>query len=166
LFSAKHPEYHLVIAGPRGWKCAKVFKKISLNKKIIYRDFITEDEKQQLYRAAAMFVFPSFYEGFGFPPLEAMAAGCPVITAPNSSLTEICGSAALYANPLDISEMAETMTELTNPKTAQTFSRLGLEQVKNFNWQTTARQYLELFNSQNKKHPNAMSADVGAEREA
>jgi len=92
----------LVIAGSNGWKYKKIYKyylKSRKKDKIIFTGYVKPHEKIYLYNLARLFIYPSFYEGFGFPPLEAAACGCPVITSLGSSLGEICNDSALIIDP-------------------------------------------------------------------
>jgi glycosyltransferase involved in cell wall biosynthesis len=99
-----------------------------------------------LYRNAALFVYPSLYEGFGFPPLEAMSLGCPVLANRTSSLPEICGEAAFYFKSQDPAELADALTAtLADEDGLREKRRLGYEQVKLYDWSTTARRTLEIY---------------------
>lgn len=143
------PEYSLVIAGGRGWLYQKIYKlaeKSKFKEHIKFINYIKPEDRFSLYRLASLFVWPSFYEGFGFPPLEAMANGCPVISSFNSSLPEVLGQAALLVDPYNIKEIAKAMKLLLedNPL-RQKLIHQGYEQVKKFNWQETAKQMLDVF---------------------
>jgi glycosyltransferase involved in cell wall biosynthesis len=99
-----------------------------------------------LYRNAALFVYPSLYEGFGFPPLEAMSLGCPVLANRTSSLPEICGDAAFYFQSQDPAELADALTAtLEDGDGLREKRRLGYEQVRLYDWSTTARRTLEVY---------------------
>ncbi|MBI5077020.1 glycosyltransferase family 4 protein [Candidatus Falkowbacteria bacterium] len=147
LFYRQHPEYNLVIAGKRGWKCAEIEKDIARTPNVLCVHFIKDAEKRYFYNAATMFIYPSYYEGFGFPPLEAMACGCPTIISNNSSLTEICGSAALLINPFDVNDLVRAMNEMLIPEVAQSYRAKGIERARQFNWYTTAQKLLNVFNA-------------------
>jgi len=93
-------------------------------------------------------VFPSFYEGFGLPVLEAMACGCPVVTANNSSLPEVGGDAAEYCDANEIDSIANVMRNVLNNRTLrEQMSRRGLEQAARFSWRATAEQTLGVYRS-------------------
>ena len=93
----------------------------------------------EFYKAATLFIYPSIYEGFGIPPLEAMSAGCPVSAAQSSSIPEVCGNAADYFNPFDIDDIAQSICRVLNDKTYKTdLIRLGKDQVKKFTWKNCA----------------------------
>lgn len=114
-------------------------------KKRIHRiGFVDEADKSKLYQQADLFVYPSFYEGFGFPPLEALLAGTPVITSHNSSLPEVVGDWATMINPYDVSELALVMKEMIN--TSPLVSKQVQEKIiKKFSWDNAAKQTLEVF---------------------
>lgn len=142
-------DYQLVLAGAKGWKNKSVYKKVSDS---LYRDdikflgYVSRGERNWLYNNASLFVYPSYYEGFGFPPLEAMAHGLATITSDVSSLPEVVASAALTINPystLDLARAIETM--LLSSDLRETYVKKGLERVKSFSWQNTADNYLQLF---------------------
>ncbi|MCK4891401.1 MAG: glycosyltransferase family 4 protein [Candidatus Pacebacteria bacterium] len=140
-------EYHLVIAGSKGWLYNDIFKiaKNSLVKNnIIFTGFIENKDKYVLYSLADLFVYPSFYEGFGFPPLEAMAYGTPVITSNFSSLPEAVGGAAIMINPYNLDELAKSMKMVLSDEHLQNnLIKKGFEQIKKFSWQRCAEETLE-----------------------
>jgi len=144
-------EYKLVIAGATGWKIGDTFEELDnspYKDDIIFLGYIDKDDKAALYNLATIFVYPSFYEGFGFPPLEAMACGLPVITSNISSLPEIVGGAALTIDPYNVQSLAQAIIQLLGSQDLRDeLSRQGLERAKIFSWQKTAEQYLDLFNS-------------------
>lgn len=99
-----------------------------------------------LYKGARLFVYPSIYEGFGLPPLEAMAAGCPVASSNTSSMPEVLGNAALYFHPKDPSEMAEVLTRLFHDNSGRKAAiKAGLAQAALYSWERTAQQTLEVY---------------------
>jgi glycosyltransferase involved in cell wall biosynthesis len=108
--------------------------------------FVPFDKLRTFYSAAAAFVFPSLYEGFGLPPLEAMASGTPVITSNISSLPEVAGSAAVLVNPENVFEIAKGIREaLTKPGLRSALIQKGLQQARRFSWEDTARQVLAIY---------------------
>ncbi|TSC83965.1 MAG: hypothetical protein G01um101413_768 [Parcubacteria group bacterium Gr01-1014_13] len=144
--------YSLVIAGSgRGWKNKAIYARAlasPLRDKIEFIGYVDAEDKPGLYSLAELFVYPSFYEGFGFPVLEAMAMGVPVITSNCSSLPEITGQAAYLVNPNRPAEIAEGIIKmLTDEKLREHFKKAGLEQVKKFSWDITAKQWLELIST-------------------
>jgi len=142
-------DLQLVLAGGRGWKSGPIFKLIASSpykNDIKVLDYVEESERPTLYNAAEIFAYPSFYEGFGFPPLEAMACGTPVVAAGVSSLPEIIGNAGILIDPYNPNSIALGIEQiLENKELAQDLKRKGLEQAKQFNWETSAMHYLELF---------------------
>lgn len=108
-----------------------------------YLGYMTDGELRALYDRASCFVYPSFYEGFGLPPLEAMACGCPVIVSDTASLPEVCGQAALYCDPRAPADIAGKIDALMrNPALRCEMRRRGLEQVREFTWERCARMML------------------------
>jgi glycosyltransferase involved in cell wall biosynthesis len=144
-FNKKFPDYHLVISGKPGWKYKDMMQKINNNPKILFTNFIQDQEKRYFYNLASMFIFPSYYEGFGFPPLEAMACECPVITSNNSSMSEVCRNAAILIDPYNINDLVQAMTKFTKSETAQFFIAKGKERAKEFNWYKTANEILHFM---------------------
>jgi glycosyltransferase involved in cell wall biosynthesis len=153
LFQSEDLEkYSLVIVGKPGWKYKKTFQKIEQynsthENKIILTNFIKSTEKVFFYNLATLFIYPSFYEGFGFPPLEAMACGCPVITSPNSSLTEICGNAALFVDPANANEIKNGIQTILENKNL--FIPQGLLNSSSFSWQKSAQSFLDALKFSN-----------------
>ena len=149
---ARANDVRLVIAGNPGWLYKDVFegiKKSKWRRDILYAGFIDDNDKPALYRLAELFVYPSMYEGFGFPPLEAMAARTPVITSDCSSLPEVVEDAALMIDPLKISDLAWAMGEvLSDTKLANFLTKKGLLQARKFSWQKCAEETLEVLTSQ------------------
>ncbi len=144
--SLRSKGYELIIAGPKGWKCKHIIRRACVAPGIRYVGFVTEEEKQTLYSLASVFVFPSLYEGFGFPVLESMAAGTPVITSHLSSLPEVVGPAAYLVNPYNISEIIQGMELLASDKEVrQTYIEKGLDQAKKFNWNNAAADFFSLL---------------------
>jgi len=147
-------DFKLVIAGATGWKIRDIFNELALSpyqKDIIFLGYVDRADKPAIYSLCAIFAYPSFYEGFGFPPLEAMACGAPVMTSNLSSLPEIVGSAALSVDPYNIAAMAEALKQiLTDTELAESLRQAGFQQVQKFNWDNTAREYLDLFQNYGK----------------
>lgn len=108
---------------------------------IKYLGYVSDSELRALYENAVCLVYPSFYEGFGLPPLEAMACGCPVIVSNAASLPEVCGDAALYCDPHSVEDIAEKIKEMvTNEALRNELRQKGLERAKQFTWERCARE--------------------------
>jgi glycosyltransferase involved in cell wall biosynthesis len=142
-------KYKLVLAGYTGWRSRKLFKKINnsnFKDRIIYAGRIKEKYKPYLYNLASLFVYPSFFEGFGFPVLEAMKCGTPVITSNCSSLPEVAGRAALLIDPEKPDDLATAMREiLSNRELRDAMKRQGLVRAKFFSWEKAAAETLEIL---------------------
>jgi glycosyltransferase involved in cell wall biosynthesis len=115
---------------------------------ICHLGYVTDAELRALYQAATCLIFPSRYEGFGLPPLEAMTCGCPVIVSRAASLPEVCGDAALYCEPTDPADLAARISDLLqDPKLRTELTRRGLLQAGRFSWASTARRVLQSIDS-------------------
>ncbi len=126
-------------------KLKKMAVEYGIEKNIIWKDY-TENLVDE-YNKATIFVFPSLYEGFGFPVLEAMACGCPVITTRRTSIPEIAENAALYIDGADSAELAEKIKELiTNKKLQNILRKKGLQQAKKFTWKKCAKETINVYN--------------------
>jgi len=138
--------FSLVLAGAPGWKNKNLMNLIQQTPGVKYIGYVNEEEKMALYKNASLFVFPSFYEGFGLPVLEAMACGVPVITSNRSSLMGVGQDAVCYVNPYNVSELAGAMVELTkNEDSRLKIVNRQLKVAKGFNWIHTASQFLEIL---------------------
>jgi glycosyltransferase involved in cell wall biosynthesis len=130
-----------------GGSNARVFNGVELdNESLVLAGYVTDGELRALYERAACFVFPSFYEGFGIPPLEAMHCGCPVIVSDRASLPEVCGQAALYCNPDDPLDIAAKLRRvLTSQLLQEELREAGRARVRQFSWGRAASQLEELL---------------------
>ncbi|MBI4036742.1 glycosyltransferase family 4 protein [Candidatus Daviesbacteria bacterium] len=116
------------------------------DREIIYTGYVSDEEMVALYKGAKVYVASSFEEGFGIPILEAMAAGCPVVSSSGGSLPEIGGSACIYFNPHNLSDMVEKiLSVLENNKLGEKLIRLGSSRYKEFSWEKMAKQTLEVY---------------------
>ena len=117
-----------------------------LHKHVRFLGYVPDDQLAVLYRLAAVFVFPSLYEGFGLPPLEAMASGTPVVVSNVSSLPEVVGDAAVLVDPHDIDSIVDGLRcVLTNPARADDMRRKGLERSREFSWERSVARTLEVY---------------------
>ncbi len=134
----------LLIAGKRGWYADELLKQAGDHVK--FTGYVEAADKNALLSSATAFVFPSLYEGFGFPVLEAMACGVPVLCSNTSSLPEVAGEAALLVNPLDVDDIARGLHEIvTNGDLRRTLIERGYEQAQQFTWQACAETVLKVF---------------------
>jgi glycosyltransferase involved in cell wall biosynthesis len=142
----KHDDTHLVIVGPKGWNFEDILQ-FEASDKVHMIGYADGEDIASIYTLAKLFVFPSLYEGFGMPPLEAMASGCPVITSNVSSLPEVAGNAAMLVDPYSVDEIAKAMDViLSNYYIALDLKEKGLERAKKFDWKTSAQSILEILN--------------------
>lgn len=139
----------LVIAGSKGWLYEEIFRAAAnseAKESIIFTGFVEDEDKASLYEMSDLFVYPSFYEGFGFPPLEAMANGVPAIVSDCSSFPEVAGDSAIMINPYNTGMLAWAMREvLSNEEMRKKMIDKGYDQVKKFSWEKCARETLEVF---------------------
>lgn len=142
-------KYKLVIAGNAGWNNREIFENIdnlNLKEKVILPGFVAQEDLPCLYCGASCFVYPSLYEGFGLPILEAFACGVPVISSKISSIPEVAGRAAILVNPVKEEEIALALKKLLlSEKLRKTFRSKGFKQVKKFSWQKTALQTIKVY---------------------
>lgn len=145
----KNLEHKLVIAGKKGWKYKEIFETINnlnLQNEVKFTGYVPDEDLPGLYNGADLFVYPSLYEGFGLPPLEAMACGIPVITSNTSSLPEVVGNAGIMVDPLDVNKFAYSINEvLTNGALNMELRKKGLERAKMFSWEKCARETLKVY---------------------
>jgi len=137
----------LVIAGTGQKKFIEEIHKMDLlSDKVLLKGYVTNEEVLDLYKNASLFVFPSLYEGFGLPPLEAMACGCPTVVSKVASLPEVCGDASYYVDPYDIESIADGIYKvLTDENLRNSLIKKGLERVKLFSWEKTAKETLKVI---------------------
>ncbi len=138
----------LVLAGPLGWHHESLMRELALHGpgEIVMTGPLSADELDALYRAADAFVYPSLYEGFGLPVLEAMARGVPTIASSTSSLPEVAGDAGLAVNPRSVREIAGAMERiLSDVDLADDLSARGRARTERFSWDETARLTLEVY---------------------
>jgi glycosyltransferase involved in cell wall biosynthesis len=146
-------DYGLVIVGQRqgfitGDK--EVFRILeespSVKKRTVFSGYVADEDLPAFYNLASLFVCPSLYEGFGLPPLEAMACGCPVVVSNVASLPEVCGDAAYYVDPYSVESIAEGIEKvLTDEDLRGELVRRGLERAKLFTWEKSAKEHMRVF---------------------
>jgi glycosyltransferase involved in cell wall biosynthesis len=144
---AQWPLVQLVLAGQPGWQAGPILEQARAHADFVrLLDYVPDDDLAGLYSGARAFVFPSLYEGFGFPVLEAMACGTPVVCANTSSLPEVAGDAALLVDPTDTAALAGALARLlADAPLRASLAAKGLAQVKKFSWQRAARETLEVL---------------------
>ncbi len=142
-------DFELVIAGTNGWKCRDILETIDRlpsRARIRFTGFVRDEDKPALYNLARIFVYPSFYEGFGFPPLEAAACGVPIITSNTSSFPETVGEGAIMIDPLRPDDLFRAFRELLRDRALQeSLSKRGELCAARFRWKDTARKTLKVF---------------------
>ncbi len=142
-------EVGLVLAGGRGWLYEGVFKvveRLGLGDLVVFTGFVRDEDLPALYNLADLLVFPSMYEGFGLPPLEAMACGTPVVASNTSALPEVVGEAGLLVSPTDVQALAEAMVSgLQDEGLRARLRARGLEQARRFTWAQAAQETLRVY---------------------
>lgn len=147
--AARDPNVSLVIAGGKGWLYDDVHQTIArlgLQARVHFTGFVEDADLPYVYRLAAVFAFPSLYEGFGLPPLEAMACGVPVVTSNTSSLPEVVGDAGLMVDPKDVRALAAALEQALFDESwrRQSIER-GLARARQFSWERAAQQLLATY---------------------
>ena len=142
-------DVQLVIAGKKGWMYEEVFKIVkerALEQSVIFTDYISDEDLEVLYNRALAFASVSLYEGFGFPPLEAMGRGCPTIVSDIEIFKETCQDAALYCNPNDEKDIARQLAYIIEHEELRNKLReKGLKQVQQFQWKYTAEKVYNIY---------------------
>ncbi|MHB1403792.1 MAG: glycosyltransferase family 4 protein [Thermoleophilia bacterium] len=141
--------HQLVLVGKKAWKHDPILDFITRspwNRDVILTDYVPDVDLPALYANASLMVYPSLYEGFGLPPLEAMACGTPVIVSDRASLPEVVGEAGVKVNPLDIDGIAAAMAALLlEPDASRWYAEKGLQRARQFTWEKTARQTADVY---------------------
>jgi len=141
--------HQLVLAGKRGWLFRPIFEsveRLGLGQEVVFTGYVPPEDLPALYASADVFAFPSLYEGFGLPVLEAMACGTPVITARTGSLPEVAGEAAWYVDPWDVEALADGLAQLLKDwETRTELVARGALQAKRFSWAKTADATLGIY---------------------
>ena len=143
-------DLHLILVGSVGWKNQKVFDQIihggDARSRIILTGYIRNEDMAAIYSSALMFVYPSLYEGFGLPPLEAMQCGVPVITSNTSSLPEVVGDAGILVNPRDHDQLCSSMLEVYQSSSLRAaLSAASLTRARQFSWQRCLSQTIDAY---------------------
>ena len=139
----------LVLVGKKAWLYGDTLRAIeeeNLGESVLLTGYVSEGDLPALYTGALLFAYPSFYEGFGLPPLEAMSCGAPVLTGNLTSLPEVVGDAGLTVDPFDTDALAEALARLIDDDALRAdLSRRGLERARHFDWRDTARMTLQVY---------------------
>jgi glycosyltransferase involved in cell wall biosynthesis len=142
-------EYQLVIVGRKLWLAEEIFDEVKKQKwanDVVLTGYVADEDLPALYRSATAFVYPSIFEGFGLPPLEAMACGTPVVTSNTSSLPEVVDDAALLINPYDEQDLSNALTRIAGDELLQArLRKQGIEQAKKFTWREAAEKTLQIY---------------------
>jgi glycosyltransferase involved in cell wall biosynthesis len=140
----------MVLVGTKGWMFDKIFNELDasadIRDRIIITGFVHDSDLAAIYSDAAMFVYPSFYEGFGLPPLEAMKCGVPVISSNTSSLPEVVGDAGIMVAPTDLTALTQAMLSVYNDNALQQQMRAkSLERAAKFSWERCAHETVTAY---------------------
>ena len=154
LFAVEKTNLNLVIVGKKDGfitgdsTISEIIRTKNLSDRIFFTGYVKDADIAAIYNLAKLFVFPSLYEGFGIPPLEAQACSCPVVCSNAASLPEVCGDSVVYFDPNDIEDMRNKIQTVLNDKNLQNELRIkGLENIKRFNWERSAKQIIEIMES-------------------
>jgi glycosyltransferase involved in cell wall biosynthesis len=140
-------EVKLLLIGFKGWENIRIMELLEkLKGNVLYRGYLSEEKLAKVYNLCTIFVYPSLYEGFGLPPLEAMACGCAVLVSNIDPLREVCQEGAYYVDPLNPEDISHGIGRLLRDKTSrEDLARKGLRRAQDFDWQKTAREILCIF---------------------
>ncbi|EDM23173.1 Glycosyltransferase [Caminibacter mediatlanticus TB-2] len=152
LLAIKDLDINLVIVGKKDGfitgdeSIKKLVTNANLKGKVYFTGYVKDEDIPVIYNLAKLFVFPSLYEGFGIPPLEAQACGCPVIVSNVASLPEVCGDSALYCNPYDVNDIKEKIEVLlNNEQLREELIQKGFENIKRFSWEKSAKKIIDVI---------------------
>ncbi|MBI2017757.1 glycosyltransferase family 4 protein [Candidatus Daviesbacteria bacterium] len=140
--------YTLVIAGSKGWLSNDIYKlpkKLGIEDRVKFLGYVPEKDLPALYSGAQALVFPSLFEGFGLPILEAQACGCPVVTSNVSSMPEVAGKGAIYVDPYSVDDIVDGMERVKGKAERVKLIKAGYENIKRFSWEKCAAQTLKVF---------------------
>lgn len=139
----------LIIVGSPGWLYKNIYREAEFSpyrNNIIFKNYIKDEDRKFYYSLASVFVYPSFFEGFGFPPLEAMACGTPVIASFNSSLSEVVGEGGLLVDPYNVVDISMAVKNIiTDPVLRELLIKKGIEKTRCFNWNKCAIETLDVI---------------------
>ncbi len=148
IFCERHKDYSLVLIGKDGFGAQGIHQQIAgsrFKKQIQFKGYLTSCELKQYYQNATGFVFPSLYEGFGFPLIEAMLASCPVITSHYGAMKEVAEEAACFVDPLNVESIAHGMAQMTDKGLRSSLIEKGLKRGQFFQWEKSASKVYEVY---------------------
>ncbi len=134
----------LVIVGAKGWMSDEIYK-LGAQNKVKFLGRVPDQALPELYKGAKALLFPSLFEGFGLPLIEAQACGCPVLTSNTSSMPEVAGKGAIYVNPNKVEDIIKGIIKMNNQDTRNKLIRLGYENIKRFSWEKCAEETLKVL---------------------
>jgi len=150
-FNKINKDYKLLLVGGNGWKSGDIYsaqQKSEFRDDIIFVGRIESGEREVFYSLANIFVYPSFYEGFGLPPVESQACGVPVITGNSSGMTEVVGNSGICIDPYNVGDLAKAIEILTNSASIRNlYINKGTNNAAKYNWSTAAKKYIDIFQS-------------------
>lgn len=141
--------YKLLIVGKKGWRYQDIYavvEDLDLKNDVIFTNYVPFEELPVLYNGAALYVYPTLYEGFGLPALEAMACGTPLVTSNVSSLSEVVGDGGIFVDPYNVDSLSEAIAKVLSDNNLRSdLIKKGLLQAKKFTWEKTARQTIKVY---------------------
>jgi glycosyltransferase involved in cell wall biosynthesis len=144
-FWQNHPEYYLILVGQKNYFYDQLAKDSNCPN-LIFAGHVPDDKLAEYYKGAKAYIFPSLYEGFGLPPLEAMSYGLPVLSSSSSSLPEILGHSALYFDPLDKEDLKKKMSDIISDEALRdNLVRAGYKQIDKYSWSKMAQEILDIY---------------------
>ncbi len=146
--SVQNDNRRLVIIGKKGWSADDIYalpKKLGIQDQVKFLDYVKREDLPALYKGAIALTYPSLFEGFGLPILEAQSCGCPVITSKVSSMPEIAGKGAILVDPYNIDDIVKGMIEIQNSNVKSQKIKAGFENIKRFSWEKCARETLKVL---------------------
>ena len=154
LFALEKMDLNLVIVGKKDGFItgdsiiSEIIRRKNLSNRIFFTGYVKDADIAAIYNLAKLFVFPSLYEGFGIPPLEAQACGCPVVCSDAASLPEACGDSVVYFDPYSVEDMRDKIQMVLDDENLQNELRVkGFENIKRFSWERSAKQIIEIMES-------------------
>lgn len=146
-------EFNLVLAGKTGWLSEEIFatvRELGIGEDVVFTGYVADEDRPKLLSGAEVFVYPSFFEGFGMPVVEAQACGTPVVTSNTTSLPEVVGEAGIMVSPDDVAVLSSALEKvLFDPALQKDLVKRGLNHARQFSWERSARDLLKIFNRLN-----------------